>query len=126
MRRRARRRARLPVLAGERRLRDGTLSFSGTTVPADHVHGSFLAALSGTYATVKLAGELAADDAIAPVEAPQRTGRSNMYRYRSATHRSTSVAIHCTRSFLIALSRAGNPLQCTGGFLRELLSCRHE
>lgn len=37
------------------------LSFAGTTVPADHVHCSFLAALSGTYATVKLAGELAAD-----------------------------------------------------------------
>jgi nicotinamidase-related amidase len=38
-----------------------TLSFGGTTVPADHVHCSFLAALSGTYATVKLAGELATD-----------------------------------------------------------------
>jgi nicotinamidase-related amidase len=37
------------------------LSFAGTTVPADHVHCSFLAALSGAYATVKLAGELAAD-----------------------------------------------------------------
>jgi len=36
-------------------------SFGGTTVPADHVHSSFLAALSATYATVKLAGELAAD-----------------------------------------------------------------
>jgi len=37
------------------------LSFGGTTVPADHVHCSFLAALSGAYATVRTAGELTAD-----------------------------------------------------------------
>jgi nicotinamidase-related amidase len=36
------------------------LSFGGTTVPADHVHASFLAALSGAYAAVRPAGELAA------------------------------------------------------------------
>ena len=35
------------------------LSFGGMTVPVDHVHTSFLAALSGTYATVRLASELA-------------------------------------------------------------------
>ena len=35
------------------------LSFGGTTVPAEHVHGSFLAALSGAYATVRPAKELA-------------------------------------------------------------------
>lgn len=34
------------------------LSFGGTQVPADHVHTSFLAALSGSYATVKPASEL--------------------------------------------------------------------
>jgi nicotinamidase-related amidase len=35
------------------------LSFGGTTVPAEHVHYSFVAALSGTYATVQSASELA-------------------------------------------------------------------
>jgi nicotinamidase-related amidase len=34
------------------------LAFGDTKVPADHVHSSFLAALSGTYATVKPAAEL--------------------------------------------------------------------
>ncbi|HEY6174932.1 MAG TPA: cysteine hydrolase family protein [Kofleriaceae bacterium] len=34
------------------------LAFGGTKVPADHVHSSFLAALSGTYAAVKPAAEL--------------------------------------------------------------------
>ncbi|HEX3764332.1 MAG TPA: cysteine hydrolase family protein [Kofleriaceae bacterium] len=38
-----------------------TLSFGGTTVPADHVHCSFLAALNGAYAAVRTASELAAD-----------------------------------------------------------------
>jgi nicotinamidase-related amidase len=38
------------------------LSFGGTTVPADHVHCSFLAALSGTYATVRPAKELTAGE----------------------------------------------------------------
>jgi nicotinamidase-related amidase len=36
------------------------LTFGDTKVPADHVHGSFLAALNGTYAAVKPASELAA------------------------------------------------------------------
>ncbi|HEX7837649.1 MAG TPA: cysteine hydrolase family protein [Kofleriaceae bacterium] len=35
------------------------LSFGGTTVPAEQVHCSFLAALSGAYATVRPASELA-------------------------------------------------------------------
>lgn len=35
------------------------LSFGGTTVSAAHVHSSFLAALSGAYATVRSANELA-------------------------------------------------------------------
>ena len=34
------------------------LAFGDTKVPADHVHSSFLAALSGTYAAVKPAAEL--------------------------------------------------------------------
>jgi len=34
------------------------LTFGATQVPADHVHSSFLAALSGTYAAVKPAAEL--------------------------------------------------------------------
>jgi nicotinamidase-related amidase len=37
------------------------LVFGDTTVPADHVHCSFLAALNGAYATVRTAGELATD-----------------------------------------------------------------
>jgi nicotinamidase-related amidase len=37
------------------------LTFGGTTVPADHVHASFLAALSGAYATVRPTGELTAE-----------------------------------------------------------------
>jgi nicotinamidase-related amidase len=37
------------------------LSFDGTTVPADHVHCSFLAALNWGYAAVRTASELAAD-----------------------------------------------------------------
>ena len=36
------------------------LSFGTTKIRADHVHGSFVAALSGTYATVQPASELAA------------------------------------------------------------------
>lgn len=36
------------------------LSFGATRVPADQVHASFLAALSGTYAAVKPASDLAA------------------------------------------------------------------
>lgn len=36
------------------------LAFGDTKVPADHVHASFLAALSGSYASVKPASELAA------------------------------------------------------------------
>lgn len=36
-----------------------SLSFGGTTVSAEHVHCSFLAALSGAYATVRSAKELA-------------------------------------------------------------------
>ena len=34
------------------------LAFGDTKVPADHVHGSFLAALNGTYAAVKPASQL--------------------------------------------------------------------
>lgn len=37
-----------------------SLAFGATKVPAEHVHTSFLAALSGTYATVKPASELVA------------------------------------------------------------------
>ena len=36
------------------------LAFGGTTIPADHVHGAFVAALSGAYATVRSARELLA------------------------------------------------------------------
>jgi nicotinamidase-related amidase len=36
------------------------LAFGATKIPADHVHGSFISALSGTYATVKPASELVA------------------------------------------------------------------
>lgn len=36
-----------------------SLSFGTTRIPADHVHGSFVSALSGAYATVQPAGELA-------------------------------------------------------------------
>jgi len=36
------------------------LAFGASKIPADHVHNSFLAALSGTYAAVKPASELAA------------------------------------------------------------------
>ena len=35
------------------------LSFGTMKIPSDHVHGSFVAALSGTYATVQPASELA-------------------------------------------------------------------
>ncbi len=38
-----------------------SLAFAGTMVPAAHVHGSFLAALHGTYATVRSANELAGE-----------------------------------------------------------------
>jgi nicotinamidase-related amidase len=34
------------------------LAFGGTTVPAEHVHCSFVSALSGAYATVRSAAEL--------------------------------------------------------------------
>jgi nicotinamidase-related amidase len=36
------------------------LAFGGATIPADHVHGAFVAALSGAYATVRSAKELLA------------------------------------------------------------------